>query len=182
MKLSKLERYTLSNQLRILEALYPNEAEDFAVQREAIESGYELLYELNIDHIYDEGSALTEEECREVWNTMDMFLAIDRSRELLKNDSLENEYAAKFRGYDGNNETKFMAFAAYTVERLKRFTHLKMAEPGYFNSHMPVRPVYLRMLDEWQKIPMPARFQMSEDQLKAVLDSAIHPENRQSKV
>lgn len=178
MKLSRLERYKLSNQLRVLEALYPDEAEELAVQREGLESGYELLYDLNIDHIYDGESVMTEKECLEVWNTMDMFLAIDHSKEGIDEKELGDTHVDKFRGYDGNNETKFMGFAAYTVERLKRFTHLAMAEPGYFNSHMPLRGVYLRMLTEWEKIPMPYRFKMNAEQLRSVLAASTHPDNR----
>jgi uncharacterized protein YfbU (UPF0304 family) len=84
----------------------------------------------------------------------------------------------KFAGYDGNNEAKFMSFARFTVERLKRFEYVPMQKPGYWNSHMPVRDIYGRMLAEWIKEPMPERMTMSEARLKAVLAAAIHPENR----
>ena len=40
-KLTTLDRLVLSNQYRILEALYPDEAETLAIKREAIENGYE---------------------------------------------------------------------------------------------------------------------------------------------
>ena len=176
MNLTRLERYRLANQLRILEALYPDEAEDYAIQREALERGYEFNYSMRTDHL--DADVMTEDECKEVWNTMDMFVSIGRSIEELKLEGLEDKLFTKFAGYDGNNETKFMAFAAYTVERLKRFTHLPMQEPGYFNSHMPVRPVYGRMLSKWLEIPMPNRFDMGRDALLAVLQEAIHPENR----
>ena len=57
MPLSKLERYFLSNQLRIMETLFPNEADDFAVQREAIEQGYSFVYGMGMDHILDGSDA-----------------------------------------------------------------------------------------------------------------------------
>ena len=41
------ERWMVSNQLRILEALYPEEAESLAVQREANERDYEYVYDIN---------------------------------------------------------------------------------------------------------------------------------------
>lgn len=44
MKLTRMERIVLVNQLRIMEALYPDEASQLGVQREALERGYELLY------------------------------------------------------------------------------------------------------------------------------------------
>jgi uncharacterized protein YfbU (UPF0304 family) len=176
-ELNKLERYYLSNQLRILEALYPNEADELAVQREAVEQGYSLVYDLGMDHILDGNDAMTTEESKEVWDVMDMFLSIDRTIQDLDLKALHEEHSTRFRGYDGNNERKFMGFAAFTLERLGRFTHLPLKEKLYFNSHMPTRQIYVRMLIEWRKIDYQNRFPMSEDDLMRVLNSAKYPEN-----
>jgi len=178
MELSKLERYFLSNQLRILEALYPTEADEFAVQREAIEQGYSFIYEMGMDHILDGDDVMTQNEAKEVWDAMDMFLSIDRTIQELGLEELHNEHFTRFRGYDGNNESKFMGFAAFTVERLRRFTHLPLKEELYFNSHMPTRPIYDRMLTEWRKIDYQHRFPMNKEDLMKVLEAAVHPENR----
>lgn len=177
LKLTKLDRVVLVNQLRILEALYPDEATSFSVQREALERGYEMLYAWDTENIYDGDDVMTTEESREVWDTLDMFDAINRS---MPPDFDASAYPmTKFMGYDGNNEGKFMGFAQFTVERLKRFEYLPMAKPGYWNSHMPVRPVYQRMLEEWHKATtLVTRFSMSTEALKRVLGAAIHPENR----
>jgi uncharacterized protein YfbU (UPF0304 family) len=178
MKLSRIERYFLSNQLRILEALYPDDAEDFAVQREAVEQGYELAYTIGMDHIHDDSETVSEEESKEVWDTMDMFLSIDRTIENLNLPELHKEHFTRFSGYDGNNESKYMAFASFTVERMQRFTHLPLEEDGYFNSHMPTRPIYLRMLKVWRGIPYDGRFPMNKERLLQVLEVAVHPDSR----
>lgn len=178
MELSKLERYYLSNQLRILEALYPNEADELAVQREAVEQGYSFVYDMGMDHILDGNDAMTPEESKEVWEAMDMFLSIDRTIQDLGLEDLHKEHFTRFRGYDGNNESKFMGFAAFTVERLGRFTHLPLKEELYFNSHMPTRQIYERMLIEWRKIDYQHRFPMRKEDLMKVLEAAVHPENR----
>ncbi len=178
MEISKLDRYFLSNQLRILEALYPQEAGELAVQREAIEEGYSFVYDMGMDHILDGKDAMTPEESKEVWEVMDMFLSIDRTIKNLNLEHLHDEHSTRFRGYDGNNESKFMGFAAFTVERLKRFTHLPLNEELYFNSHAPMRQTYNRMLVEWRKIGYPQRFPMNEADLMRVLDARIHPDNR----
>lgn len=178
--LTRLERYNMSNQLRILEALYPDEAKDIAVKREALERGYEMLYGWDMDFIYDGEDVMTVEESKEVWDTMDMFDAIDRSIQKLdiSKEELNGMPCVRFVGYDGNNESKFMGFAAFTVERLKRFEYLPMAKSGYWNSHMPARPIYQRMLEVWRKIPRQQSFDMTRDELFSVLSAAIHPENR----
>lgn len=79
LKLTKLDRIFLVNQIRILEGLYPDEAESLSVQREALEHGYEMLYAWDFEYIYDGNDKMTVEESREVWDTMDMFDAIGRS-------------------------------------------------------------------------------------------------------
>lgn len=178
MELSKLERYFLSNQLRILETLYPTEADEFAVQREAIEQGYSFIYEMGMDHILDGDDAMTPDESKEVWESMDMFLSIDRTIQDLGLEELHNEHFTRFRGYDGNNESKFMGFAAFTIERLGRFTHLPLKEEIYFNSHMPTRQIYGKMLTEWRKIGYEHRFPMRKEDLMKVLAAADNPENR----
>lgn len=176
MKLSKLDRIFLVNQLRIMEALYPAEAPQFNVQREVIERGYEMLYAWGFEHIYDEDENMTAEESREVWDTMDMFDAIARS--MPEGFDTSGYPMTKFAGYDGNVESKFMSFAQFTVERLKRFEYVPMERPGYWNSHRPMRATYCRMLNEWKKWPSPDRFSMPREQLGRVLAEAIHPENR----
>lgn len=175
-KLSRLERYFLSNQLRILEALYPEEAADLAVRREAIERGYEMLYGWDMEHIYSGDDVMTAAESSEVWDTLDMFDSINRSVEKIGKDDLRKHIFYKFAGYDGNNETKFMSFAAFTVERLKRFEYVQLNRPGYWNSHLPVRDIYKRMLSEWRKIPQERRFDLTETEVRAVLGAATHPE------
>jgi len=176
LNLTKLDRIFLINQLRILEVLCPDEASQLSVQREALERGYEMLYDLDFEHIYDGDSKMTADESREVWDTMDMFDAIERS--LPTGMDVSRFPMTKFAGYDGNNESKFMSFAQFTVERLKRFEYVPMQRTGYWNSHRPIRETYCRMLEEWKTLPSPERFTMSPAQLQKVLMAAIHPENR----
>lgn len=177
-KLSRLERLYLSNQMRILEALYPKEAEGIAVHREAIERGYEMLYDWNIDYIYDGRDVMTPEESMEVWDTLDMFDAINRFLSTTADKSIKDRPFAKFAGYDGNNESKFMAFTAYTVERLKRFDYVPTQKKNYWNSHMPVRAAYRRMLEQWNKVPRDRRFELTQAEVEAILAAAIHPDHR----
>lgn len=176
LNLTKLDRIFLVNQLRILEVLCPDEASQLSVQREALERGYEMLYAWDFEYIYDGDSKMTAEESREVWDTMDMFDAIERS--MPKGMDVSSFPMTKFAGYDGNNESKFISFARFTVERLKRFEYVPMQRPGYWNSHAPVRDTYRRMLEEWKKSPGSERFSMSPEQLTLVLTAAIHPETR----
>lgn len=51
MDLTREQRWILANQYRILERLYPNEAECHAKAREVLENGYEFNYDWIAQHI-----------------------------------------------------------------------------------------------------------------------------------
>lgn len=173
--LTQIERYFLSNQLRILEALYPEEAASLSIKREAIENGYELLYGWDMDHIYSGASVMTTAECDEVLETLAMFDAIDRA--VRDAGDFENKVFAKFCGYDGNNESKFKAFAEFNMKKLERFSYLPLQKDNYWNSHMPMRHVYQRMLAEWHKVGEASRYALSRENIAAILSAAKFPEN-----
>ena len=174
--LSKIDRIFLINQLRILEILYPDESNQFSVKREALERGYELLYDSNYSSILDGDDILTKKECIEVWNTMNMFAAIQKS--MPKNMDISKFPMTKFVGYDAITEAKFMNFAQYTVERLKKFEYVTLNKLGNWNSNHQVRSTYLRMLKTWSTIPPRERLAMTLEQISLVLTSAIDMENR----
>lgn len=165
-KLSRKDRYIISNQLKILEVLYPSEAQGYAVAREAFERGYEIIYEWNFGDIYKEGEILTPDEALEVWDTLDMFDAL--SRYMDKAEIVEP--LAKFQGYDGNNEGKFMAFTAYTMERLERYQYIDLPRDKYYNSHWPTRDMYGRMVEQWKQIPQNRRFKLSDEDFHKILN------------
>lgn len=150
MKLSRVERLILANQYRILEALYPDEAESYANRREAIENGYEMHYRWQAEHIYDGDDVMTEEESREVLDILDMFAALKRSQSLVADDASVESWHLTFSGFDGNNETKQMAYARYFCGlNGGRYTELDRGDN--FNSHMPSLERYRRQLREWRK-------------------------------
>lgn len=165
---SRKERLFLSNQMRILEGLYPDEADYISTQRVAVERGYEFLYDLELmNHIAGDEDAMTADEAKEVWDTLEMFGALGDAD--AANPAAEGEPAPLlFRGYDGNNEGKFMGFAAYTVQKLHRFEYVKLARENYWNSHMPMRPVYQRMLAVWRALPDGSRLNLDKEQAARV--------------
>lgn len=165
MKLSKKERLSFIYQLRILEALYPEEADHYAKSRTALEEGYSLHYAWLVDHLYDD---LTEEQCREVLSILDMYRAITFSlAKLEKSDALNSHHLAKFVGFDGNNETHLMSYARYFIVDLDRFSELKYDEYPYFNSHCPMLGTYRKMLELWSSVGK--GYELSREQLAVLL-------------
>lgn len=149
-KLTRTERWMLSNQYKILAALYPDDADYFEKAREAIDCGYELHYDWITDYIYDDRDIMTPEESHEVIDILAAFSAIKWSYEALADKSGIDENHIKFRGFSGNDETKQMAYARYFCSTDGgRFTDLDRGDD--FNSHFPMLDVYRRVLREWNK-------------------------------
>ena len=177
-KLTRLERYSLSLQLRLLEAAYPDEADAFSKTREALENGYEMLYGWDMEYIVDGDDVMSSDECKEVWDTLEMFDAIDRATQNSSDPEIADSAFTQFMGYDGNNETKFMSFARFTMERMGRFDYLRMPKDKYWNSHMPVLETYRRMLAEWRTVDRHSRMNLGADDLKRILSAAVHPQHQ----
>src|SRR5436309_1114793 len=98
MKLSRTERLMLSNQYRILEALYPNERKSLEEKRVAVESGYELHYEWLAEHVYQDKDCMNEAQSREVLDILAMFDAIKIAYDHLQDKTGIEEHRVKFSG------------------------------------------------------------------------------------
>lgn len=165
MELTKKERLAFIFQLRILEALYPEEAAEFANKRTALEDGYALHYQWLTENLSDD---LSEEECREVLDILDMYRAITFGLTKLEaSDPLRIGYLAKFRGFDGNNEGQLMAYVRYFIMDLGRYDELKEGKLPSFNSHMPMLATYQKMLEVWKRFAN--KFELSRDQIAEIL-------------
>lgn len=167
MRLSKMERLMLSNQLKILEKLYPEEADSYATQRTAVENGYSLHYPWLMEHLYEEMSV---EDCREVLDILEMHRALTYSFDALDEKSGIDQNSIRFRGFDGNNESDKMAYARYYILDLERYEELRSgADFPDFNSHCPTIDRYRRMLIIWRKYPN--QFNLSVEKIKSILEA-----------
>lgn len=165
MELSKKERLSFIYQLKILEALYPEEATDFAQKRTALEDGFTLHYSWLTENLNDE---MSEDQCREILDILDMYRAITFNIGVLdEGDPLRKHHLAKFRGFDGNNESQLMAYVRYFIIDLERYDELRHGKLPSFNSHTPMLDTYQSMLERWKAIA--SKFQMSREQIAMVL-------------
>lgn len=62
MNLSREQRWMLANQYRILEKLYPEEADHYERAREVLERGFTLNFDDYIPHIYER--TMSEDACK----------------------------------------------------------------------------------------------------------------------
>ena len=167
MELNEKDRLIIANQLKILEKLYPEEADYYAKHRKAVEQGYKLHYSWLVEHFYDE---MTEDECREVLDILDMYRAIAFSFKKLQDKSGIDERSVRFAGFDGNNEGKQFSYAQYFIVDLGRFEELSCdAKYPDFNSHREMLGKYRRMLQKWRGYT--ERFELDRSQLRELLEA-----------
>lgn len=165
MELNIKERLQLSFQLRILEKLYPDEQEYYANHRKAIEDGYQLHYNWITENLSE---GLTKEECKFVLDVLDMYASLYFSVRDLKDSDLTIE-SVQFPGFDGNNETMFMAYTKYFIEDLDRFGEIQESTNGYYNSHLRMIPKYEKMLLKWKEYKINYRYKLTEENIKELL-------------
>jgi uncharacterized protein YfbU (UPF0304 family) len=144
--LSKVERFMIANQLRILEKLDSQNAEDYQKDLDIIVHGYAIQYEDVFAEIHDE---MTVDEGRYVYDVLDMYRVLIRSYdELTEKEGLTPD-DVKFQGFDGNNESKRWAFALH----LKKEGRWEETLTGDLNSHsMSTISLYPKMLERFEPI------------------------------
>lgn len=147
MTLSQMERLILVNQYMILEKLYPEEANSYALTRKALENGYELEYSDIFKNIYHNDETLSEEGCILVREILTMFSALKRSYNKLDDKSDIDSKDVTLWGFDGNDETEYMAYARYLIEDCQLWSDLQ--KDAVFNRHMPSLGKYRKMLTAW---------------------------------
>lgn len=174
--MDRKDRFIISNQLKILEALYPDEAKSYAQARTAFEEGYETHYDWVMEHISTE--TLNPEMTKEVIDTLDMYRAIYFYARKHGEDGF-NKYDIRFKGYDGNDpmECRLLGYARYFVVELGRFSEIleEQGEHFDFNSHMEMRGKYLKMLAVWKSLPGGVqegqRHNLTRQQLESILNA-----------
>lgn len=175
MNLSKTDRLLLANQHEILALLEPHFADSHKQVVEALRSGYQSAIDRLFDNVFD---GLSREECLEVINVMDLHTALMLSH---KNLSPADQATVRvkdldFLGYDGNDETMFMAYARYLVEHESRFTDLAQLSDGSkndFNSHYPSRDGYSKMVDAWKALA-PNNYMLSVTEVQTIVKLRPH--------
>lgn len=171
MQLDRIQRAVLSNQHKILAALYPDELDYHEQAIEILSSGYEFEYDNIVQHIYE--STLSESRCREVIHTLSMYQMLNYFREDHGIPEGMSEYDFSFSGYDGNNETAELGYARFLVNQPGRWDMFKNED---LNSHMPSTQIYARMREAWNQSEDVNR--LTEEDVRRIFDARTHLSNR----
>lgn len=147
--LSKIERLILANQYKILKILENTSEYDEIIK--ILEEGYEIFYDEILGHIFDE---LPESEGQFVLDILSFYdIVVEPYKQKNPNDhEIINHPYSYFKGFDGNSETKYMAFVRFLIEDQKKFSFVaKYAKKtDNFNSHFPMLDKYRKMVELWE--------------------------------
>lgn len=145
MQLSKKDRVLLINQYRILAALDKGGSDHYEELIEILENGYEIFYKMLDQWISDD---MPTEEGKFVLDILDLYRAIENTKRSTKSQELMAHPFAVFMGFDGNNETEYMGFCRFLIERQGKFQEQQqyLIKNDNLNSHASMVDKYRRML------------------------------------
>jgi uncharacterized protein len=181
--LTLVERQTLQLLHEILQHLDADEADYHRQMVEVLAEGFTMEYE----KVFTPFSELPKDDCRLVFDILDMFRVIKTSLgdlEESERDVLLADYEQEltFRGFDGNDarESRMASYVAYLLAT-GRWTDLRedVQSADHGNSHWPTLSTYTTMLRTYQPIwdelvrnRREPRFRLTVDELRQVAASA----------
>ncbi len=164
MNMTHAQRLILSNQYDILSKLDPQRAEHYKQCQTIIERGYGLqMLELEKGFGY-----LSEEVCREVLDSLEMYHAMKVSYENLPADE-RRELAfsrLEFIGYSRSHEKALADYVCYLLDVERRFPELEKGCAD-LNSELAMRDKYQRMLNAWKACPR--LYKLSIQEIRKIL-------------
>lgn len=171
------KRLVLANQYTILSHLDRDNADYWEnASRKAVE-GWPVDDLPYVDQVRSYlQNALTREDQHFVLDALNVFELLQNGLKLGFQPTRENAIT-KFPGFDGNKETKLLAYAQYAVEDEKRFESIERLSHD-FNSHAPMAEMYQRMIRVWEQRGRP--LQISRDLFQSLIDAQVYKGNRAS--
>ncbi|HEU4556490.1 MAG TPA: YfbU family protein [Longimicrobium sp.] len=148
MKLSRIERWTLANQYRILAALEPQNAATYNDYVVALERGYATVIDRIAERISRDDTDHKESE--EVDDILEMFDGLQRAFRTVEDPYGIEPYMLQFPGFDGKTERDYLGYAHFALERERRHQNLASAR-DLDTAGTPMLRQYRRMLDEWKR-------------------------------
>lgn len=168
MELSKKDRIILFNQYEILKHLDSNNAEQYKLYQDILAQGFEYNYD-DICSSFDEVPYSVSEKVHEI---LGMLRCMTFSFDNLQDVTGLSREDYMFRGFDGNEETEYYAYAEWLVKRNGDYNEFKKCE---FNSHWRLLPRYEEMLERFYEVTREKKkgiysTDLSADELNYIID------------
>ena len=150
MEMTNAQRLILSNQYYLMSQMDPENSAKYQRLQTIVERGYELqMRELN-----KEFGCLTEAECREIIDIMEMYHAMQESNKMLSDQEPAevDQRRLQFLGFDIASEAQVVHYVRFLIDSEGLYPQFDKAD-HHFNSQMPMLEKYRRMLTTWRNCP-----------------------------
>ena len=142
MKLTEVERLILHNQYEILKRIDPRQEKDYQVLLHCLYNGYDEDFDQLLPHFEEPIDTLVRTRVRQI---LEMFRGLTHAL----HGKTVSALAVTFAGFDGNEETEYYAYARFLLEDLGLWRESRRDD---YNTHYPVLPDYLKMLELWERV------------------------------
>lgn len=169
MDLSKKDRLFLINQYEILKELKSDSSSYYEELIEILQNGYETFYSQFDGFVYD---GMSSEQSRLVFDILDVYRSVeDYKKNNPGDEEIEGHLWSNFKGFDGNNEIEYMAFAKFLIEKQGKFAEqlVYQGETDNYNSHMPTLDKYRNMVQKWRELG--GNYETSKDHILEILNA-----------
>jgi uncharacterized protein len=163
--LTVAERMMLSNQYRLMALLEPSAAKYHLKHARIVEEGYELDFQWMTQYLSD---PFPRRKCHEVLRILDMYSSLIYSYLALTDKEDIGPHDVQFGGFDGNNETDYMAYATFVIFEQEKFAVLKEVDGLSMDSHFPTLRRHQSQLLRWVALGEPHSMNIS--QIRHVID------------
>lgn len=166
MEMTNAQRLILSNQYFLMSQMDPANADKYKRLQTIIEHGYEL----QMSELSKEFGCLSEAQCQEVIDVMDMYHAMQESYKMLDADQSRNIDSRRlnFLGYDLASEAQLVHYVRFLINIEQLYTQFDPSE-HHFNSQIPMQNKYRRMLTTWRNCPR--QYHLSENELTQIVNA-----------
>lgn len=164
MEMTSTQRLILANQYKLMGLLEPANAAKYQRLETIVKGGFAL----ELKELDKEFSDLSEIECRTVWDTLEMYHALQVSYEKLADKSDLSERRLQFPGYCAVREKKYLNYLRFITSTEGKYNEFMACEHGC-DSQTPMWDKYLKMLDTWRACPHEYHLSMAE--IKNILNA-----------
>lgn len=166
MDMTNAQRLILSNQYKMMADLQPEQAKKFHRLQTIVERGYSLqMRELDKNF-----GCISEQECREIIDIMEMHHAMQESYKMLvqSEQSQVDDRRLKFLGFDIATEHQAVNYVRFIVGTENMYPQFA-DESHHFNAQVPMFDKYKRMFTTWQQCPR--QYHLSAQEITQILSA-----------
>ena len=166
MEMTNAQRLILSNQYYLMSQLDPENSDKYKRLQTIVERGYGM----QMRELDKEFGNLSEEECREIVDIMEMYHAMQESYKILAEEEQKKVDARRlqFLGFDIARETQLVCYVRFLVDSESMYPQFEKGDHN-FNAQVQMLEKYRRMRATWKECPR--QYHLSATELVQILNA-----------